>query len=251
MDLLRYLIVPETSQQYSSRSSVAVESPPKLTTNSASGDSTDNTDSSLHTKPASASTPPSVVDGALETLYRVLPASDYLANGATALLHKTFALSQKPARDARPKCAQKKVVCAYWHRYGECRRDPSSHTYDGSKDICPYLHNVDRDRKDLKVQHVSHEQGRRKRGQAAPHRREQPAQRHSSSLLDHRPKVQTFNNGIDQQASGGAESRGKKRKRNSGDNGDRQQAKVQKQSAPAIVSKATGRHGPQKTCFFW
>ena len=32
------------------------------------------------------------------------------------------------------------MICAYYRTFGECRRDPSSPTYNGTTKLCPYLH---------------------------------------------------------------------------------------------------------------
>ncbi|GAB7337133.1 hypothetical protein MBLNU457_g2529t1 [Dothideomycetes sp. NU457] len=34
-------------------------------------------------------------------------------------------------------------LCGFWYHYGDCRRDPSSPTYNGSKKLCPYLHHIE------------------------------------------------------------------------------------------------------------
>lgn len=235
MDLLQYLIVPTT---FTSSHFLDQEVP-----------NTHSSHLSTDALPVGAFKLPALsakFDDPCQALYDSLPSSDDLEDGTTSVT----------TRPNDTKNGQKQIVCAFYFRYGECRRDPASATYDGSTKICPFLHNVDRSKQDLKVKFHPFEIRHRKRERKLRDTRDLSAREgggNPSSLLSITPKNKQPEDGAEGQASDGAATnqKGKKRKRDSSASKSSQISKVVKQNASQAVHREPTTNGTKETCFFW
>lgn len=163
-----------------------------------------------------------------------------LCNGTGSAVSATSSGSAAGISSSPPHDATIPQICGFWYHYGDCRRDPSSPTYDGSIKLCPYLHYIKPGMEDVMCQRLF----------KASHR----AQCNLSRCpLSTRPRLQRRpihlqspirqHDGQDRQSVVGAEMRGQKRPRSETYEG--RHAK----DVPEPQSKSVNTIA--ETCFFW
>ncbi|KAF1345467.1 hypothetical protein BDV97DRAFT_424661 [Delphinella strobiligena] len=74
---------------------------------------------------------------------------------ATTLQKAVSSPSRSSTATGSVKCAeQEPTICSFFFHFGSCRRDPKSSTYDGSAEICKFVHSLGIGTETLKVQKI-------------------------------------------------------------------------------------------------
>lgn len=132
-------------------------------------------------------------------------------------------------------------LCGFWYHYGDCRCDPSSPTYDGSKKLCPYLHHIEPGMEDVMCQKLPRTIHRAQCELSRCPLSTRPRLSGKQARLQSPIRLRC---GRDAQSVVGAEMRGQKRVRSEVENRDRREDVLVEPRSKNVATSA-------ETCFFW